>query len=358
MPSKESNHIVQTDYMQQLLDRGVAVIPFPPEIRTTFNREKFLSQQKEFVTISPENTTFVMGGFGAFGNPSSFHHEEVRNLRLAVYNHMFPLFQNTFPGKYIEGIVDRFAKRQPGTSVSPESWHRDISNVKKKKIHGESGDNIFGGWVNLDEAGSQFFTCVPSTHNEPTDGAGFSKITKEDMTLYNSEKEKICVPPNHLIIFNEKLVHAVTPSKVKNDSYRLFMKYRITNNPKCSLFDPLEISKIIDEQGVFPLSLEQMPPMYSKNHIRNWKPRLEQFSMNIKPEFLAQKKEKPKEKPKKNKSVEEFNLLNDVPATATADVPATVDYVMRFMPSLKQVGFELFSPYREEEKQMLTLVRL
>lgn len=120
-------------------------------------------------------------------------------------------------------------------------------------------------------------------------GAGFAKITKTDRPFYDSKKEKIGVPPNHIIIFNEKLVHAVTPSKIKTDTYRLFMKYRVTSNPSCPLFPSAEISKIIDEQGVFPLSLEQMPPMYSKIHMVNWRSRVEEFSLNFHPQFLEQK---------------------------------------------------------------------
>jgi len=320
------------DYMQQLLERGVAVIPYPEHIRKSFNCTRFLSEQKEFIRPVKDTTKYVMGGFGAFGNPSSFHHEEVRKLRLSIFKYVHPLFKNTFKGQYLEGIVDRFAKREPGTSVSPESWHRDISNVKKKKTHGDPGDTIYGGWVNLDETNTQYFTCVPSTHMEEVVGAGFAKITKTDIPVYNSKKEKISVPPNHLIIFNEKLVHAVTPSKIKTDTYRLFMKYRITTNPSCPLFSTAEISKIIDEQGVFPLSLEQTPPMYSKMHMVNWRSRVEEFSLNFHPQFLEQKK-----------------LKTETEMTS---------YVMRFMPSLKEAGLELFSPYSDEEKRMLTLVEL
>jgi len=333
-PTQETESSTSTiDYMKQLLERGVAVIPYTEDIRKSFNCTRFLSEQKEFICSDKNTTKYVMGGFGAFGNPSSFHHEEVRKLRLSIFKYMHPLFKNTFKGQYLEGIVDRFAKREPGTSVSPESWHRDISNVdKKKKIHGEPGDSIYGGWVNLDKTNTQYFTCVPSTHMEDIVGSGFAKITKADIPLYNSKKEKISVPPNHLIIFNEKLVHAVTPSKIKTDTYRLFMKYRITSNPSCPLFPAAEISKIIDEQGVFPLSLEQTPPMYSKMHMVNWRDRVAEFSLNFHPQFLEKKKLKTETEMR--------------------------SYVVRFMPSLKEAGLELFSPYSDEEKDMLSLVEL
>lgn len=329
----------QRDYMKELLENGISVIPYPQEIRTQFNRELFLSQQKEFIEIN-KDTVFVMGGFGAFGNPSSFHHEEIRKLRLAIYAYMLPHFKKTFKDKYLEGLVDRFAKRQPGTSVSPESWHRDVSNIKKNETRGVCEDIIMGGWVNLDETNTQFFTCVPKTHNEPTNGSGFSKILKEDAPYYKSKKEKISIPPNHLIIFNEKLVHAVTPSKIKTESYRLFMKYRITANPTCPLFDPKEITQIINDQGVFPLSLEQIPPMYSKTHLRNWKSRVETFSSNFKPVFLTPKKK---------------NTVKNTAENASNEKP---QYVLRILPSLKKAELELFTPYTDEEKQMLTLIKL
>jgi len=331
---KESSVVVSDDYMRQLLERGVTVIPYAEYIRKNFNRDRFLSEQKEFIISDKDTTKYVMGGFGAFGNPSSFHHEEVRQLRLSIYKYMIPYFKNAFGGKYIECIVDRFAKREPGTSVSPESWHRDISNVKKNKTHGEQGDIIYGGWVNLDETNTQYFTCVPSTHMEEVVGAGFAKISNADKPLYNSKKEKISVPPNHLIVFNEKLVHAVTPSKVKMNTYRLFMKYRITSNPDCPLFPSAEILKIINEQGVFPLSLEQMPPMYSKLHMVNWRSRVKEFSLNFHPQLLEKKKLK----------------------TETETETEPTAYVMRIMPSLQQAKLDLFCPYSDEEKRMLTLV--
>ena len=344
--------------MEELLQRGVAVIPYPAEIRQNFNIRKFLSEQKEFINSDETTTQFVMGGFGAFGNPSSFHHEEVRKLRLAIYTHVFPLFRQAFPGKYIEGIVDRFAKRFAGSSLSPEDWHRDISNVKNKKIHGEPDDNIFGGWVNLDETNEQFFTCVPSSHTEKTTGSGFALISKSEHPQYKAAKEKICIPPNHLIIFNEKIAHVVTATKTKTDSYRLFMKYRITRNPECALFSPAEISKIIEEQGVFPLSLEQIPPMYSKTHMRSWKPRVKEFSLNIKPQFLAPKKNKKTVAAIVTATATTADAADEANATAIENQLDEPLYVMRFMPSLKQAGVETFAPYTAAEKKMLTLIKL
>lgn len=315
--------------MQELITKGVMVIPYPENIRKQFNLNKYLSEQKEYVHIN-QNTNFVMGAFGAFGNPSSFHHPEIRKLRLNIYNFIKTYFSNTFHNKYLECIVDRFAIRRPDTSLSPETWHRDISNMKNNNIIGSNDDLIFGGWVNLDDNHTQQFSCVPCTHDNILSGTGFTRLSKDDALKYKSIKEKINVPPNHLIIFNEKIIHQVLPIKYKNYSYRLFMKYRITSNPDTPLINTNHLLKVIENQDIFPLNVEQQPPMYAKLHAVNWKTRLNDFSENIKDEFIDKKLQETKQ----------------------------IKRVHRLMPSLKAAGYDLFPDYSEEEINMLLLQQI
>ena len=304
--------------MDPLINSGVVVLPLPEHISSSFQLQTFLTEQKEF-KISTIDTLFVMGGFGALGNPSSFHHPEIRKLRLALFNYTKSVFAEHFRDHYIECLPDRFCIRNPGTSLSAESWHRDISNVHKNERRGLIDDVICGGWVNLDTNHTQYFSCVPNTHTEHTEDRGFAKINKEEAEQYKARRQRIAVPPNHMLIFNEKTIHEVCPTKQKSKSYRLFMKYRLTKSPD-SLFP--NNRQIAQDQGVFPLSLVQTPPMYGKLHAANWKTRLEEFSQNIHPEFL--------------------------------DTKSLYTRVQRFMPSLKETMLQLFPPYTEEELDILT----
>jgi len=312
-----------TNYMNTLDEVGVIVLPYPTHIRNEFDTFTFLTEQKEFKDASAADSLFVMGGFGALGNPSSFNHPLIRQLRLSMFEFMKPNFAKLYKGKYIQTLVDRFAIRRAGTSLSPETWHRDVSNVNKNgEIVGEMDDIIYGGWVNLDTEQSQFFSCVPNTHKDDfqKDGAGFSKLSKEESAEYKLKRVKFEIPPGHMIIFNEKTVHEVCPTKCKNVSCRLFMKYRISNT-NTSLFPNSQIDEICTQQGVFPLSCVQMPPMYAKLHRSNWKDRLEAFSKTVCDEYI--------------------------------DPAVKYTCVKRVMPSLYEVGSELFSEYLQKEKDIL-----
>src|SRR4029077_13121294 len=97
---------------------------------------------------------YVGGGFGALGNPSSFHNECVRQLRLRMMMTAVPLFA-TFesqrpggmPPRKLEQLLDRMLYRPPKDKPTAESWHRDIS-VHLEAFRGPNidlADVVFGG---------------------------------------------------------------------------------------------------------------------------------------------------------------------------------------------------------------------
>jgi hypothetical protein len=299
--------------MDELFEKGVAVIPCPADILDRFQLDTFLSEQKEYIE-STTDTLFVMGGFGALGNPSSYHHPEVRRLRLDVFNYVKPLFKTLSPEHYVECLPDRFCIRNPGTSLSRESWHRDISDPTPSQT-----DMIFGGWINLNKDEPQYLSCVPYTHTDDAEGGGFTRIDANVAKEFKKRRQRIAVPPGHMLIFNEKTVHEVCPTKQSSKSFRLFMKYRLTLEPNPLFPDNMQVAQT---QGVFPLSVVQNPPLYGRMHAACWKDRLEEFSHNIRPEFIDPK----------NKSYKR---------------------VYRFMPSLQESGCEMFAPYTDEELAIL-----
>jgi len=97
---------------------------------------------------------FVLGGFGALGNPSSFHHPLIRYIRkLFKYNIAMQLMKEFVhltksPLTNVEMLYDRFCIRHENQgNVSPESWHRDFNKTK----YDCDADITFGGWINLNE---------------------------------------------------------------------------------------------------------------------------------------------------------------------------------------------------------------
>ena len=103
-----------------------------------------------------------MGGFGAFGNPSSFHNPWVRKIRKSLHP---VILDNIFrehleeTGLKFEQDIDRMMIRTTHQTVGRESWHRDESKYAKP------GDTIFGGWVNFD-AFPHYLSACPGTHME------------------------------------------------------------------------------------------------------------------------------------------------------------------------------------------------
>ncbi|CAN0506623.1 unnamed protein product, partial [Phaeothamnion confervicola] len=78
----------------------------------------------------------------------------------------------------------------------------------------------------------------------------------------------IIVPPGHTVIFFQRILHIVTPRKLKFDSYRQFRCWRITRARErpAPLNGWREMMQCVKEFAVPRLPSSQVPPMYSSNH--------------------------------------------------------------------------------------------
>jgi hypothetical protein len=304
------------DCFENLLSDGVVVIPGPVNVSDKLNL--FFKEQKEF--ISSEEEHCILGAFGAYGNPSSFHHPEIREIRGIVHSYMWPYLQKIFPGKNAEMLLDRFCKRTKGTKTSPELWHRDITN--SPNILKE--DKIFGGWINLDKIGSksQGFSCIPGSQRRE-DKTGFVRFSDKENKEFERKKKIYEIPPGNIIMFNQDIVHEVLSKKATFDSYRLFIGWRITESTK-PLYDN---EKIIADQGIIKLPGGMYTPMYGPSFWMFHRNKILDWSKKVKPEF------------RELKLYKKENIYLDV--------------VQQYMISLKDAGVELFRPYSEEEKKIL-----
>lgn len=234
--------------------RGVVVLP----VLSLDELQAYNAHFHYAMTQFPEylrtpHPVYVLGGFGALGNPASFHHPAIRHLRYRLMSTAIPFFTALAPGMHIEQLFDRTSLRRKGTAPSAELWHRDKSPTT---------DTVFGGWINLDLSITQNFSCVPGTHNEEVTGSGFKKFTPEEGREFKRRKELVACPPGHWIVFNQHLVHEVLSKKAKQDSLRQYIGFRLTQ----SIHPLFDNTHVFIEQGVPLLPSGQRPPMFAANH--------------------------------------------------------------------------------------------
>lgn len=255
----------------ELYEDGYIVFPI-------FSKEECIQFIKDFqqtesgfreynrdLQLGTKENPYVLGGFGAYGNPSSFHNMFVRKMREKKMEHI-PIFGELMKIAEKNGIIpdakkykvaqfmDRMCRRITGTSTSKESYHTDL--IPK----GRDTDFTIGGWIQLSDDTS-YFSCVPKTHTF------FPKKSKKGFATEKKEcTHNIPVPQGHILMFFQNLGHCVYPTKRKSDSYRLFSVYLLTTHDT-HIYD---YEQIISDNGVPRLASNQLPPMYGPNHGSFW----------------------------------------------------------------------------------------
>ena len=227
-------------------------------------------------TKGPKWYNFVGGGFGALGNPSSFHALIVRELRREVYKAVVKadIFDDT---KNISEVIDRLLIRTPDQKVTKETWHRDVA------VHTLPGDEVYGGWLNLDAPSTlpQKFSCIPRTHLdvvEDGEGGFRTKLSSKDKQTIAEHCEKgkrdgiIEIKPGQLLVFNERLIHEVVGAATKTPMLRLFTGWYVTNQTEPHDSRPDDILGVVGKnearlrarlaaQAVMPIKSGQLPAM-------------------------------------------------------------------------------------------------
>jgi len=278
------------DYQAHLVREGWVVIPTSlgsdreklDSVRSAF--DEHFRQSPELLNARPEDPTWknVLGGFAALGNPSSFHHKFVRKMREMCEAAVLDEDALPLNGRRLEQCFDRMMRRIPGESTDVESWHRD------EALNTQPGDDIFGGWINLDNE-SQFFSCAPGTHTE--DGVhdrndGFARITSpEEKAHYQAIADAhgpVEIPPGHILIFYERLVHEVLKVTATRIMRRLFLGWRATMAHE-PLFGQPQTDAWIQSQAPPKIKSGQKPAIYPSayyNFPRNFQ-KLTNFCVSV-----------------------------------------------------------------------------
>lgn len=303
-----------TNAARDLEEHGAIVVDvFDTQARAKWHKriEAATNSFPEYKAKDGLRTQRVLGGFGAYGNPSSFHHPTIRALRKALKDRIAPVFAAYARAQYggsardvnLEMLFDRLCVRHDDFGpVSAESWHRDIYDGKKYKIRqlpqslpGHKRDIITGGWVNL-SSHDQYFVGILGSHNTAhaheaqagaeKHGGGFAELSKEQIAAQDpkgqlkaqaskrigscntDKKGKIVIRPGQMLVFFQRLLHAVESARPKHDEFslRYFSGFRLTCETN-SLFE--DIRRVIDLGAVPRIPSGQVPPMFSANH-RLW----------------------------------------------------------------------------------------
>ena len=290
-----------------LLTLGVAVVPVMDEESRSFWEDSMWQAIRSFPEYKRGGREMqrVLGGFGALGNPSSFHDPLVRTFRsklkrlvmMDVFREYSSLSFGSSDGIRIESLFDRLCVRyEPFLRPGKEAWHRDIYDWREYKtrelprtlpVKGmpdiyTQEDLLFGGWTNLSSR-DQSFVCLLGSHNEPVSGKmGFATFEKEEIqkfrfderllsqggkrfgdTIATNGEGEVVVPPGHSVLFFQKIIHSVKSGpQPDTPSLRLFHGFRMTRE-EVSLF---QNDAWIENCSVPRIPSGQFPPMFSKNH--------------------------------------------------------------------------------------------
>ena len=143
---------------------------------------------------------------------------------------------------------------------------------------------------------------------------------------YNRIKQHVSIPPGHIILFYENIIHEVFAKKMSVDSYRLFLGWRMTYEEESMI--PI-LDTLLEHQAIIPVKSGQMPDMWSSMHWMHWRPKLQDYS-----------------KPFRNEC-KEYKVV-----TKGADSCKKFHVVIRELKSLKEYNLPLFKKYSDFEKKL------
>lgn len=280
-------------YARHLHEHGVIAVPVFDEERRAKYEQRVFDAMDEFPEYkrSGRKVQRVLGGFGALGNPSSFHHPTIQALRAKVKEDIsVPLFRRyrRRAGLRLEVLFDRLCVRcEDFGAPTKETWHRDVYDGPKYGLRPlPEKDEVFGGWINLSSQDQRFVGIVGSHVGETArdaqrQGGGFAQLSEEQIraervnerlaaqsnrtfgSIRADANGHVLVPPGHMLIFYQRLLHSVAGGKQpKEPQLRLFFGHRLTTE-ETPLF-PLDA--VLTNNAVPRIASGQVPPMYSQNH--------------------------------------------------------------------------------------------
>ena len=136
-----------------------------------------------------------------------------------------------------------------------------------------------------------------------------------------ASKTEVLIPPGHLLVFADTVLHEIVSKKLTYVSMRQFLGWRLTTTDSYLLGDDFEDH--MHAGAIIRMKSGQLPCMYAKLHLVNWVKQLEEFSAAAFPPDMLQ-------------------------VVSVAGVKRLL--VPRFLPSLEALGMrQVYDPYTAEE---------
>lgn len=234
--------------------------------------ERFRGILQTMIDTEITRPPYAVGGFSALGNAYSFHHPGVRRLRAEVMARMSPLLRAVHPRHRLALGVDRLTFRPAGVASGAENWHRDLTPAHMCS----TDDFIYGGWLNTNAVESHTFCCVPGTHAEVdnhTVGRGFSTFSPTEARArgFAESKTLVDIPPGHLIVFDQRLVHCIRGKKLPFALQRMHTSFHLTKGDEPVIKN---LADLFARGAVVPLKSGQVPRMWPRAYACNWPDKL------------------------------------------------------------------------------------
>lgn len=219
------------------------------------------------------------GSFGALNYASAYHNPAKRYLDALSYDTALYLITGAaaiLGLANFQGIPDRSFfrnKKQP-----KESYHTDNT------AGANATDVFYGSALNLNEDIDQVFTLVPGSHTNSarTDGGEFTPLTATEDLL--AREIQVVIPPGHMLVFNENIVHRISGKKPKKTILRNGFGFRITDSEISWAPDN---ERRLAEQAPLIHKGGEIAPMYPKLWKLNWPDKCEEYSAKLIPEMVT-----------------------------------------------------------------------
>ncbi len=232
---------------------------------------EFRETMPSFAELTKE-TSYMGGATCFYGSPTVAYHSLFHEMRVAAETRAREVLKEGLRANglsRVEMLYDRLMIRPPNVVPQSESAHVDHCLAANLE------DVILGGWINLDSK-PQIFTGLPGQFRKRTETrkrkrgeSGFSLFSKQEQKELNQQMQKILIPPGHIFLFNECMIHAVTARKLDYTSVRLFLAFRLTNDIE-PLFGRTELERrLVDQHTPLIKSGQEcryIPELYNSLH--------------------------------------------------------------------------------------------
>lgn len=299
---EQQNTSAPAEYLHK---NGFVVLEIQPELF-----EKVPELYKDYLENIPElkPNVFIFGktigdlsagSFGALNFASAYHcnlKRYLNRIQFLIAFRVLKILGLRLKLKNIQAIIDRLFYRTK--KQNPETYHTDNTNGAET-----SNEIYLGSLMNCNEDLEHVFTLVPETqlNSARVKGGEFTalKLTdemkhrlklptdfgkdldkKETKKLLKQELKKrervIKIPPKHMILFYENIIHRISGSTPKKPILRNGLGFRLTNSE--NEWFSAEIRKGFAEQSAMIHKGGEIAPPYPKLWWTNWLDKLRTYT--------------------------------------------------------------------------------